>query len=76
MTAAELRALPAAVPLWPTAARALGLGRTTAYKMVQAGEWPTRLLRLGNAYRVPTAELLALLGVDEQRSGDEPQGAA
>jgi excisionase family DNA binding protein len=69
MSREELLQLPAAIPLWPDAARVLGVGRTRAYEMAKAGEWPTRLLRLGNTYRVPTAELLALLAV-------EPRGAA
>jgi hypothetical protein len=64
MTRDELLALPAAIPLWPTGARALGVGRTRAYEMAQSGEWPTRLLRLGSSYRVPTAELLALLAIE------------
>jgi predicted DNA-binding transcriptional regulator AlpA len=63
MTRAELLALPAALDL-VTAGQVLGLGRSKAYEMAQNGQWPTRLLRLGNAYRVPTAELLALLGIE------------
>lgn len=76
LTRAQLLALPAAIPLWPDAAQVVGVGRSKAYEMAQNGEWPTRLLRLGNAYRVPTAELLALLGVEEQRGDGEPQGVA
>jgi excisionase family DNA binding protein len=67
MSRAELLALPAAVPLWPDAARALGVGRTRAYEWVQSGEWPTRVLRLGNLYRVPTADLLILLGITDDQ---------
>lgn len=67
MTRAELLDLPAAVDL-ETARRVLGVGRSKAYEMVQRGEWPTRVLRLGNAYRVPTAELLVLLGVNHPAS--------
>lgn len=74
MTVAELLALPAAIGL-ETAGRVLGVGRTKAHELVRAGEWPTRVLRLGNAYRVPTAELLALLGV-EQRGVTPEQPAA
>ncbi|WP_345608972.1 DNA-binding protein [Pseudonocardia adelaidensis] len=67
MTRDELLALPVAVDL-VTAGRALGIGRTKAHEMVRAGTWPTRVLRLGNAYRVPTADLRRFLGVD----ADEP----
>ena len=60
LTLDEIRALPAVVDL-VTAARIVGVGRTKAHEMVRAGTWPTRVLRLGKAYRVPTAELIALL---------------
>lgn len=59
-----LLALPAAVELWPTAGQVLGLGRSKTYELARAGQFPVRVLRLGNAYRVPTAELLALLSID------------
>ncbi len=62
MTRTELLALPAAVDL-STAARALGFGRTKAQELARAGQWPTTLLRLGSAYRVPTAALLRLLEI-------------
>jgi hypothetical protein len=68
MTRAELLALPAAVPLWPTAARALGIGRTKAHQLARAGRFPVPLLRLGVAYRVRTTDLWALLGI-EPRDG-------
>ena len=42
MTEDEVRALPVAVDL-PTAAPALGLGRTAAYELVRSGAWPTLL---------------------------------
>jgi excisionase family DNA binding protein len=69
MTPAALRALPPTVPLWPTAAQVLGVGRSTAYEMARSGEWPTRLLRLGKLIRVPTAELLAYVGADQPTNG-------
>ncbi|CAG6398532.1 hypothetical protein NMG29_06120 [Streptomyces cocklensis] len=62
MSRAELLALPAAVDL-ETANRALGLGRSKGYELAKRGEYPCRLLRLGNSYRVVTAELQALLGL-------------
>lgn len=64
MTREALLALPAAVDLWPTAGQALSLGRSKTYELARAGQFPVRVLRLGNSYRVPTAELLALLGID------------
>lgn len=58
----ELLALPTAVDL-ETANRALGLGRSKGYELAKRGQYPCRVLRLGNAYRVVTAELQALLGL-------------
>lgn len=57
MTEDEVRALPVAVDL-PTAARALGLGRTAAYELVRSGAWPTPVPRLGRLIKVPRAPLL------------------
>lgn len=62
MTPAELYALPAAVSV-VTASRALGLGRNKGYRMARDGEFPVRVLILGNRYRVRTAELLEYLGL-------------
>ena len=63
LTLDELRALPATVDL-PTAARALGLGRTKAYELAKRDQFPCRVLRIGSAYRIPSAELLRCLEMD------------
>lgn len=63
LTRAELLALPVTVDI-ATAARALGLGRSTGYELARAGDFPCRILRIRSSYRVPTAELLRLLGID------------
>ncbi len=47
----------------PTAARLLGVGRTAAYQLVREDQWPTPIIRVGQLIRVPTAPLLALLGI-------------
>lgn len=62
MSREELLELPAAVDL-ETGNRALGLGRSKGYELAKRGQYPCRVLRLGNAYRVVTADLLALLGL-------------
>jgi hypothetical protein len=62
MAKGELLALPTAVDL-ETANRALGLGRSKGYELAKRGQYPCRVLRLGNSYRVVTAELQALLGL-------------
>ena len=58
----ELLRLPAAVDL-ETGNRALGLGRSKGYELAKRGLYPCKVLRLGNAYRVVTADLLVLLGL-------------
>ena len=63
LTRAELLALPAVVDI-VTAGRALGIGRTRASHMARYGTFPVRVVRPGGTYRVPTAELLAYLGID------------
>jgi hypothetical protein len=63
----ELRALPATIDLL-TAARAFGLGRTRAYELAARSRFPCRVLRIGGTYRVPTADLLAVLGLPATHS--------
>ncbi|MGW7251273.1 hypothetical protein [Streptomyces decoyicus] len=62
MSREELLELPAAVDL-ETGNRALGLGRSKGYELAKRDQYPCKVLRLGNAYRVVTADLLALLGL-------------
>jgi excisionase family DNA binding protein len=52
--------LPAVLDL-AHAAALLGVGRTTAYRLVHDGQWPTPVLRLGRLIKIPTQPLLALL---------------
>jgi Helix-turn-helix domain len=70
VTIAQLRAT-ATVDLM-TAAAALGLGRTKAYDLARREEFPCRVIRIGEVYRVPTAGLLELLGL----AAEEPRGHA
>ncbi len=73
MTEDEVQALPVVVDL-PTAARALGLGRNTAYELVRSGAWPTPLLRFGRLIKVPRSSLLELLGIAERPVADVRPG--
>ena len=43
------------------AAALLGVGRTTAYRLVHDDQWPTPVLRLGRLIKIPTQPLLELL---------------
>lgn len=73
VTLAQLRA-SATVDLM-TAARALGLGRTKAYDLARRDQFPCRVIRIGETYRIPTPGLLQLLGVTpEQPHGQAPNG--
>jgi hypothetical protein len=69
VTIAQLRATPT-VDLM-TAAAALGLGRTKAYELARRAQFPCRVIRIGEVYRVPTAGLLELLGV----AAEEPHNS-
>lgn len=63
MLAEDFNALGVTTDL-ETAARVLGVGRGTAYRLAQAGDFPCRVLRVGSRWVVPTAGLRELvLGV-------------
>lgn len=47
--------------------RPLMIGRSTGYGLAKQGEDPVNMLRLGNAYRAVTADLLKLLGLSASR---------
>lgn len=68
MNAERVRALPAVLDV-PTAADVLSISRTAAYELVRADAWPTPVFHLGRLIRVPTAPLLALLGLDQPAVG-------
>lgn len=68
MTLNELRDAPPTLPL-AVANRALGISKGHGYALAKRGEYPVRLLKLGSSYRVVTAELLALLGIEQPTRG-------
>jgi hypothetical protein len=59
-TLGEHADLPAVLDL-QAAAKMLGVGRTTAYRLVHDDQWPTPVLRLGRLIKIPTRPLLELL---------------
>ncbi|NEA23135.1 helix-turn-helix domain-containing protein [Actinomadura bangladeshensis] len=63
MSQDELLALPTTVSV-ETAARAIGLGRTRAYELARRGQFPCKVVRIGASYRVVTADLRRLLGIE------------
>jgi hypothetical protein len=48
-----------------TAARALGISKSSAYELAKRDEFPVRVIRIGSRYVVPTADLRALLGLGD-----------
>jgi hypothetical protein len=77
LTLAQAAQLPPALDV-PSAARLLGISRSAAYQLVAADELPVPVLRLGHTLRIPTAPLLALLGLTPAPTADVPadDGAA
>jgi predicted DNA-binding transcriptional regulator AlpA len=53
-------ALPAFLDV-PQAARLLGVGRTLAYELVRADQWPTPVIRVGRLIRIPSGPLIELM---------------
>ena len=52
------------VDLWPTAGRALGIGRSKTYELADEDAFPVPVIRMGRSFRVPPAPLRRLLGLD------------
>jgi hypothetical protein len=50
------------ISLWPTAGKAVGLGRSATYDAAERGDIPT--IRLGRRILVPTPALRRLLQLD------------
>ncbi|WP_306368598.1 helix-turn-helix domain-containing protein [Nocardiopsis sp. CC223A] len=63
VTLAEVASLP--VVLGPVqAGRMLGLGRTTVYRLLREEAFPVLARRVGRSWVIPTAGVLAYLGLD------------
>ncbi|MEU0058493.1 DNA-binding protein [Streptomyces sp. NPDC006334] len=72
LTVGELLALPATIDV-ATAGRAFGIGRTTSYQLARADQFPCKVVRAGRAFRVVTADLHRVLGV--QRTDEQAPAA-
>ncbi|WP_283137497.1 helix-turn-helix domain-containing protein [Rhizohabitans arisaemae] len=64
LTFAEAFDLPLTLDL-PTAAKALGICRATAYRLIHTDAFPCSVLRIGRHYRIPTALLMEALGLEQ-----------
>ncbi len=47
-----------------TAGRLLGMSRSSTYRHLQAGTFPVPARRVGRSWQIPTAGILAHLGID------------
>ncbi|MCQ8773319.1 helix-turn-helix transcriptional regulator [Streptomyces telluris] len=65
LTFREIFNLPVSVDL-KTAARAFGMCRGTAYRLIALGTFPCETVRVGGRHRVLTVELLRALGIEER----------
>jgi predicted DNA-binding transcriptional regulator AlpA len=68
MTLREVRKLPATVDV-PTAASALGIGRSTLYEAIRLGESPVKTITVQRRVIVLTADLIRIL---EGGTGNAP----
>lgn len=64
-TEADVKALGVRTD-FETACNVLGFGRTKGSQMLQAGELPFQVLRIGRKIVVPTAQLRKLLGLHDE----------
>lgn len=62
LTAEHARHLPAVLDP-ATAGRLLGIGRTTAYRLLETGTFPAPAFRAGKKWRIPTSGICRLLGI-------------
>ncbi|MDH6697360.1 DNA-binding protein [Streptomyces griseoviridis] len=65
LTFREIFNLPVSVDL-TTAARAFGMCRGTAYRLVALDTFPCDTVRVGRRHRVLTVDLLRALGIEER----------
>jgi excisionase family DNA binding protein len=67
----EIRALPPTIDV-AMAARLLGIGRNTAYRLLDDGDFPGTALRSGNRWRIVTASVLDYLGTIRHQPSIRP----
>lgn len=65
LTFTEMFDLPVTVDM-RTAARALGICSATAYRLLRLGTFPCSVIQVGNKYRIATAELMRVLGIEDR----------
>jgi predicted DNA-binding transcriptional regulator AlpA len=68
MTSDEARELPPTLSA-EEAIQLLGCGRTAGYQALKNGTFPVPAWKVGARWYVPTAPLLKLLGIENERPG-------
>jgi hypothetical protein len=53
-------------PMFPVmvSSRVIGIGRNKTYELIKAGQYPVRVLEVGNRFKVSRYDLLEYLGAD------------
>jgi hypothetical protein len=74
-TEEEIRALGVVTDL-PTAGRIFGIGRSQAYTLARAGEFPAPVITVGARFRVPVAGVLTALGLTSANDLTAPADAS
>lgn len=71
MALSDVAGLPVVLDV-PSAGRLLGIGRTRAYRLAASGGFPCPVWRVGGSWRVPTAGVLAVLGLSVPGLAEPP----
>ncbi|MET9461941.1 DNA-binding protein [Streptomyces canus] len=71
LTVGNLLNLPPTIDV-ETAGKAFGIGRTTAYQLARSGNFPCKVVRAGRSFRVVTADLRRVLGVEQPSCEQAP----
>lgn len=71
----QVRDLPA-MPKARDAFAALNIGESNGYELINSGEFPIEVIRLGRAYRVRKTDLLKFLGLTETAAAEVQSAAA
>lgn len=69
LTPEQVRALPAMCTT-KQAFAALALGKTLGYQLIEAGEFPVEVIRVGRVFRVRKVDLLSFLGLSETAAAE------
>lgn len=75
LTPEQVRDLPAMLSAQQAFA-ALNIGKTLGYQLVEDGEFPVEVIKLGRIFRVRKADVLNFLGLSETAAAEVQSAAA